>query len=166
MVRRLIRHFLYPDFRIHLEIDKVRKAEILHSVKACESGHQGEIVVSVEGSLPLLGILMGRTARERANRIFLDKRVWDTEKNTGILVYLVLAERSIEIVVDRGIGNILNEAALKNLCGEFSAIAKEKGWYAALNSLLVSLQNLCIVNIPNLPGAPDKNELPELIDSH
>ena len=30
-------------------------------------------------------------------------RVWDTEHNNGVLIYLLLAEHAIEIVADRGL---------------------------------------------------------------
>jgi uncharacterized membrane protein len=72
-------------------------------VRASEQHHSGEIRVCVEAALPWSDLLRGATARERALSLFGQLRVWDTEHNNGVLVYLLLAEHAIEIVADRGL---------------------------------------------------------------
>ena len=50
------------------------------------------------------------TPRERALEVFGLLRVWDTEENCGVLVYLLLADRDVEIVADRGIHRAVGDA--------------------------------------------------------
>ncbi|MBN8727484.1 MAG: TPM domain-containing protein [Xanthomonadales bacterium] len=83
---------------------------IQHAIAASESTHLGEIVFAVEGSLPLADILRRRSARQRAEEVFARLRVWDTEANTGVLVYVLLADRAIEIVADRGAAAAIRQA--------------------------------------------------------
>jgi uncharacterized membrane protein len=76
---------------------------IQHAIAASEHRHRGEIAFAVEGSLSLAALLRGRTARQCAEEAFARLRVWDTAENTGVLVYLLLADHAIEIVADRGV---------------------------------------------------------------
>lgn len=76
---------------------------IQHAIGASEDRHRGEIAFAVEGSLSLAALQRGRTARQCAEEAFARLRVWDTEENTGVLVYLLLADHAIEIVADRGV---------------------------------------------------------------
>ncbi len=68
-----------------------------------EQRHSGEIRLCVEAGLPLSYLLRDATARERAVTLFGKLRVWDTELNNGVLIYLLLADHAIEIVADRGV---------------------------------------------------------------
>ena len=72
-------------------------------VEASERRHTGEIRVCVEAGLPFSYLWRGATARERAVQMFGKLRVWDTEHNNGVLIYLLLAEHRIEIIADRGL---------------------------------------------------------------
>ena len=73
------------------------------AIKASEATHRGEIRFAVEGALDIAPLLRGQTARERAIDVFSQLRIWDTEHNNGVLIYLLLADRDVEIVADRGI---------------------------------------------------------------
>jgi uncharacterized membrane protein len=73
------------------------------AIRQSEAGHAGQIRFAVEHSLDLPELLRGLTARERAIDAFSHLRVWDTEHNNGVLIYLLLADRDVEIVADRGI---------------------------------------------------------------
>ena len=72
-------------------------------VAASERRHSGEIRICVEAGLPLSYLWRGLSARDRAITMFGKLRVWDTEHNNGVLIYLLLAEHAIEIVADRGL---------------------------------------------------------------
>jgi hypothetical protein len=73
-----------------------------HRVGASER-HSGEIRICVEAGLPMSYLWRDARPRERAITLFGKLRVWDTEDNNGVLIYLLLAEHAIEIVADRGI---------------------------------------------------------------
>jgi uncharacterized membrane protein len=76
---------------------------IQHAIAASEHRHLGEICFAVEGGLPLAEIFSGTTPRDRAHAAFARLNVWNTEHNTGVLVYILVADHAIEIVADRGI---------------------------------------------------------------
>ena len=73
------------------------------AVTAAEQGHLGEICIVVEASLTPLQLLQQMSARERALEVFAQSRSWDTEHNSGVLVYLLLADHAVEILADRGL---------------------------------------------------------------
>jgi len=79
-------------------LDAIEKA-----IREAERTHAGQIRFAVESSLDVAMLLRGGSARERALEVFSQLRVWDTEHNNGVLIYLLLAERDVEIVADRGI---------------------------------------------------------------
>ncbi|HEY1078112.1 MAG TPA: TPM domain-containing protein [Fontimonas sp.] len=74
---------------------------IEQAVRACESRHPGEIRFALEPSLPVRAVWRSMTARQRAIEVFADLRVWDTEHNNGVLIYVLLADHAVEIVADR-----------------------------------------------------------------
>ena len=80
-------------------------------VAASETGHSGEIRVCVEAGLPWSYLRRNATPRERAISMFGKLRVWDTEYNNGVLIYLLVAEHAIEIVADRGLARRVDAAA-------------------------------------------------------
>src|SRR5690606_40622232 len=86
------------------------------AITLAESGHHGEIRFAVEGSLELGVLLKGVTARERAVEVFSELRVWDTEANNGVLIYLLLADHDVETLADRGIRVKVGAAAWEPLC--------------------------------------------------
>jgi hypothetical protein len=75
---------------------------IERAIKASETRHGGEIGFAIETSLDLPALIHGTTARDRAIKAFSDLRIWDTAANNGVLIYILLAEKDIEIVADRG----------------------------------------------------------------
>jgi len=82
------------------------KAMIEHieaAIAANEAEHAGEIRFAVELNLSLQDLLRKKTGRARALEVFSDLRVWDTQHNNGVLIYLLLADHDFEIVADRGI---------------------------------------------------------------
>ena len=105
-------------------------------IAASERTHSGEIRVCVEAGLPLSYLWRGATARERAVTLFGKLRVWDTEQNNGVLIYLLLAEHRIEIVADRGLDRHVGPAQWQTIVGgmreAFQAGRFEDGLNAAI----------------------------------
>jgi uncharacterized membrane protein len=77
---------------------------IENAVRDCESRHAGEIRFAIDTALSPGDLWRGLTPRDAAHRAFAHLRVWDTEHNNGVLIYVLLAERDVEIVADRGVG--------------------------------------------------------------
>jgi uncharacterized membrane protein len=83
---------------------------IAKTVAEGEGRHRGELRVAIESRLPFSAVVADVTARDRAAMLFSHMRVWDTEENSGVLLYVLLAEHRIEIVADRGIAKVVAPA--------------------------------------------------------
>ncbi|HUD41442.1 MAG TPA: TPM domain-containing protein [Dokdonella sp.] len=133
---------------------------IQRAIAAGERGHRGEVCFAVEGALPWRLVLSRLSVRERAAEVFAHLRVWDTRENTGVLIYVLLAEHAIEIVADRGIAARIGDAEWQALCAcireHFAAGAFEAGAIAAVERANVLLA-------AQFPAEPDDNpdELPD-----
>ena len=101
--QRLFRHLFMPPWRVRQVFPSHALHAIAEAVSQSEKTHEGQIRFAVEAALELPALLRGQSARERAVEVFSQLRVWDTERNNGVLVYLLLADHDIEIVADRGI---------------------------------------------------------------
>jgi uncharacterized membrane protein len=89
---------------------------IEQAIKQGEKNHAGQICFAVEASLDSRDLWANKTARQRAIEVFSQLRLWDTEQNNGVLIYLLLADRDVEIVVDRGVDNKLGKQTWKAIC--------------------------------------------------
>ncbi len=84
-----------------------------------ESTHSGEIRFAVEGALEPHDVWAGKTPRARALEVFARLGVWDTEANNGVLIYLLLADRDVEIVADRGLnGRVERRRMVRGVCDD------------------------------------------------
>lgn len=102
-IQRIVKHLLTTDGQVERAFPPSALLAIESAIKGSETAHEGEIRFVVEGGLDGAPLFKGQSARERAIELFAQLRVWDTECNTGLLIYLLLADRSVEIVADRGI---------------------------------------------------------------
>jgi uncharacterized membrane protein len=157
---RWIRHLFIDHLALARAFPRATLAAIGRAVAEQERRHRGELRVVIEGGLPLPALLAGRSARERALDHFARLRVWDTEDNAGILIYLLLADRRVEIVADRGIHGRVGDTAWETICGamqqEFAAGRYEVGILAGL----AAVSDLLTEHFPAQSG--DKpNELPD-----
>jgi uncharacterized membrane protein len=100
---RLIRHRWLDEGDVRRRLDADALARLAERVQDSERHHSGEIRICIEAGLPLSYLWRDAPARERAIMMFGKLRVWDTEHNNGVLIYLLLADRAIEIVADRGL---------------------------------------------------------------
>jgi uncharacterized membrane protein len=94
---------------------------IERAIRESEKTHRGQIRFAVEAALDTLPLLRGQTARARAVEVFSHLRVWDTEHNNGVLIYLLLADRDVEILADRGIHGRVSAEAWERVCREMEA---------------------------------------------
>ena len=106
MVTRFLRHVVATPLLVRRAFPAASLERIRREIEQAEHEYRAEIRFAVEGALDVLPLLRGQSARERAIEVFSDLRVWDTEENNGVLVYLLLADRDVEIVADRGVSRI------------------------------------------------------------
>ena len=129
------------------------------AVRASEKRHAGEIRFVVEGPLEFLPVLRGLEPRERALEVFSLLRVWDTEHNIGVLIYVQLVDRDIEIVADRGIAARIGQPEWDAICQRmqdaFKAGRYEAGAVAGIDDVTALLAR-------HFPPEPlDRDELPD-----
>ena len=133
---------------------------IAAAVAAGEARHLGEIRFAVEASLTAREVLAGRDARDRAVDVFSQLRVWDTQANNGVLIYLLLADHRIEIVADRGLDDYVSAEQWRGVCQlmeeRLRAGEAEEAAVAAINAV----SDLLAQHFPRNTGTADRNELP------
>ena len=157
-IARTIKHLFYADWLVRRAFPKATREAIARSVQMAEQLHAGEIRFAIEGGLDALPLLRGQTPRERAVEVFSQLRVWDTEHNNGVLVYVLLADHAVEIVADRGIHARAGVHTWNAICLQMqSAFAKSdfrSGAVRGVEALSQALQ----AHFPKTTGGA--NELP------
>jgi uncharacterized membrane protein YgcG len=118
---RVIRHLSMGRAAVRRVFPSLALNAIEQAIRATEARHAGQIRFAVEASLELGPLLAGQTAQQRAIEVFSKLRVWDTEHNNGVLIYLLLADRDVEIVADRGIHVRLGKEVWETICHEMEA---------------------------------------------
>jgi len=155
----LMRTLLTPGWVMRRRFTPAVLAEIEQAIAQVELRHAGEICFAVEHALELADLRSGLTPRERALEVFGLMRVWDTEGNNGVLVYVLYAERAVEIVADRGISRRVAQADWDAICRiaeqDFHVGAFREGSLKAIREIAKLLER----HFPNAGG--DRNELPD-----
>ncbi|MDT4291550.1 TPM domain-containing protein [Methylomonas sp. MO1] len=120
-VIRFIKHIVSGPWRVRLAFPKRSLQAIEAAIADSEASHLGEIRFVVECALEISELLQGVTPRERALEVFSQCRIWDTENNSGVLIYLLFADHDVEIVADRGIHARVGEAVWAGVCRQMEA---------------------------------------------
>jgi uncharacterized membrane protein len=140
---RTLKHLLAGRWQVARHFPKSSMAAIEAAIKGSETMHMGELRFAVEAGLDIHELWHGITPRQRAIEVFSQLRIWDTEHNSGVLIYLLLADRRVEIVADRGIHAKVGDEQWQAICREmehhFRAGSFEQGaiqGIAAISGLL------------------------------
>jgi len=118
---RVLRHLLTPRWKIRRAFPRATLHAIEHAIRAAEAKHGGQICFAVEAALEIVPLLQDVSPRERALDVFAQRRVWDTEHNNGVLIYLLLADHDVEIVADRGIHGRVGTDMWEHICRKMEA---------------------------------------------
>jgi uncharacterized membrane protein len=120
-IKRIVRHLLLTRWNVNVAFPPRTLRAIEKAVQASHRAHIGQVRFVVEGALPIEALLTSTSARERAIDVFSQLRVWDTEHNNGVLIYLLLADRDVEIVADRGVHAHVHAAEWETICQSMEA---------------------------------------------
>ena len=120
-IKRIVKHLLVTDGQVRRAFPRGTLNKIEQAIKASETAHAGEIRFAVEGALDGAPLFKGQSARDRAYDLFSQLRVWDTQHNAGVLIYLLLADRAVEIVADRGIHAKVDSQEWSKVCRQMEA---------------------------------------------
>jgi uncharacterized membrane protein len=120
-IGRIGKHLIEHRWRARRLFPPRVLAAIEQAIKTGEATHSGQIRFVVEGALDGAALFRDQPARERALDIFAQLRIWDTTHNNGVLIYLLLADRDVEIVADRGIDAKVGSAGWEKIFREMQS---------------------------------------------
>jgi uncharacterized membrane protein len=158
---RLLKHRLFDERDAKRVLPKDTLARIEARVAASEQRHGGEIRVVVEAGLPVSYLRRHATPRDRAVAMFGKLGVWDTERNNGVLIYLLLAERAIEIVADRGLDRRVDAAEWAQIATSMQGAFQNGDFEGGLLRAVDAVDALLVRHFALQPGDGDVNELPD-----
>ena len=158
---RIFKHRWLDETDTARALDTAALQRLEARVAASERRHSGEIRLCVEAGLPLSYLWRGATARERAVAMFGKLRVWDTEANNGVLIYLLLAEHAIEIVADRGLARQVPQAHWDALVGGMREAFRAGRFEAGLEQAVDAVDTMLARHFPLAQGQLNPNELPD-----
>jgi len=161
---RLLRHRWWDERDTARALDAAALARIEARVAASERCHSGEIRVCVEAGLPLSYLWRDAGARERAVTMFGKLRVWDTERNNGVLIYLLLAEHRIEIVADRGLNRHVDAAHWSGIMAGMRDAFRTGRFEEGLSRAIDAVDALLVLHFALTPNEPNPNELTDRPD--
>jgi uncharacterized membrane protein len=158
-LKRITRHLLQHHWRAKRVFPQAVLARIEQAIKQSETTHSGQVRFVVEGALDGRPLFRNQPARERALDVFSQLRIWDTAHNNGVLIYLLLADRDVEIIADRGIDAKVGAAGWEAICrameAEFRDGQFERGVIRGIGAVSAELAK----HFP--PQGPHRNELPD-----
>ena len=157
--KRLIRHLATTSASGRRAFPNATLQAIEHAIAESERCHRAEVRVIVESSLTWREVLRGTASRDRALVLFAQYGIWDTEENCGVLVYINLADRKVEIVTDRGIGKKVEQQEWQTICNTMTDGFRQ-GTY--LQSTLDAIQHINVLLVRHFPDDGSRlNQLPD-----
>jgi uncharacterized membrane protein len=157
--KRIARHLFMTHWRVRRFFSGETLNAIDRAIKASEAAHVGEIRFAVEGALDVAPLFRGQTARERAIDVFSMLRIWDTERNNGVLIYLLLADRDVEIVADRGIHAKVGAEGWETICRAMETAFRQGDFKEGVIRGIEAVTRHLVEHFP--AGGDDRNELPD-----
>ncbi|NIO39172.1 MAG: hypothetical protein GTO41_02610 [Burkholderiales bacterium] len=157
---RIAKHLWIPDWWAHRVFPNQVLDRVQAAVRASERLHRGELCFVIEGDLELMALLEGVTPRRRAEYLFSQLRVWDTEENSGVLIYVQLIDHHIEIIADRGISAKVDQSEWDSICTAMQSALHggnyEEGSLAAINAITALLQRYFPADEENPDELPNR----------
>jgi uncharacterized membrane protein len=158
-IKRIGRHLLANRWRVRRAFSPAALAHIERAIKASEAKHSGQIRFVVEGALDGAPLLRNQAPRARAIDVFSHLRMWDTAHNNGVLIYLLLADRDVEILADRGIDAKVDTEEWEKICRAMELEFRGGNFEAGVLKGIEAVSRHLATHFPK-HGA-GKNELPD-----
>jgi hypothetical protein len=158
-IKRILKHLVMTEWQVRRAFPRDTLAAIANAIKASETVHFGEIRFAVEGALHSMALLRGQSPKERALEVFSHLRVWDTEHNNGVLIYLLLADRDVEIVADRGVHAKVGTHGWEPICRTMEAAFRQGNYQEGVVGGIKAVAHHLTKHFP--ARRPTHNELPD-----
>jgi uncharacterized membrane protein len=156
---RILKHLFIPSWLAHRAFPAETLRKIEQAIKASERSHLGELRFVVEAALPLRYPGRKRSSRRRAEELFSLLKVWDTEHNTGVLVYVQLLSRHIDIVADRGIARRVPQHEWDGVCRAMERAFRAGAYEQGALEAIAAVTRILAREFPAAGAHP--NELPD-----
>jgi uncharacterized membrane protein YgcG len=153
---RVLSHLLLPRSALHRRFPSHALTAIEEAIEASERTHRAEIRVAIEVALDLGDLWRLRSARERALEVFSELGVWNTQESNGVLIYVLLAERDVEIVADRGLEGRVTEGEWQRICSLIEREFKTGRWRDGVLAGVEAATELLTREFP--AEGPNRNE--------
>ena len=157
---RWFRHLFAPSAKRAFPSNSLQR--IAATIAQSEAAHTGEICFAVEPALELQALWSGQEAHERARDVFARLRIWDTQANNGVLLYLLLADHRIEIVADRGFDGKVSSGQWRSVCERVEQGMRAGDRESAVIAGIMALSELIAPHFPRGNDHVARNELPDL----
>ena len=157
--KRWLKHLFMPPWAWRRAFPQATLDAIEAAIRESETRHGGEIRFAIENSLPASWVWRGMTGRKRAIEVFSFLRVWDTEHNSGVLVYLLVADHDIEIIADRGIAARVDPAAWGPVARSMEEAFRLGAFAEGVLEGIRQISTLLAAHFP--PGKRNPDELPD-----
>lgn len=164
-IRRMIRHLITTRRQIKRFFPASSLDAIASAIQAAEVRHAGEICFVVEAALAPIQVIVGVTPHQRALEVFGTMRVWDTDRNSGVLIYVLLADKAVEVIADRGIhyktrhDSAVWHSIVDAIQAQFAAGRFEAGALHGIAAVSSELTRHFPVSGPNANELPDQVKL-------
>ena len=158
-IKRFVKHLLMTRWQVTSAFPRDTLNAIEKAIKTSETAHVGEIRFAVEGALDGSPLFNGQSARERAIDLFSQLRVWDTQHNNGLLIYVLLADRAVEIVADRGIHDKVGSGAWNQVCRQMEAAFRQSDYEGGVVAGVQAVTRHLTTHFP--ANGQGENELPD-----
>jgi uncharacterized membrane protein len=158
-IARIARHLVEYHWRARRIFTPAVLDNIEQAIKAGETTHRGQVRFVVEGALDGRPLFKNQPARQRALDIFSHLRIWDTAHNNGVLIYLLLADRKVEIVADRGIDAKVGAAGWEAICRDMEADFRTGQFKTGVLKGISAVSRELATYFP--PDGHPRNELPD-----
>ena len=156
---RALKHLFTPDFVALKPFPSAVLDRIEQAIDQSERSHGGELRFALEGGMEPFDVLRGFGARDRALQLFASLRVWDTEQNSGVLIYLQLVDHRIEIVADRGINAKVAQSQWDAICRRMETAFRAGDFERGTMQAVAEITQLLRDHFP--PGPQNPDELPD-----
>lgn len=156
-LHRLLRHLFFTGARARRAFPPDTLKFIQALIARSEQVQRAEIRLAIEAALPVAEVFAGLTSRQRARRLFALHGIWDTQENTGILLYVNLADHRVEIIADRGVEHLIGKDQWHKVCQAMTSGFSRGEYVAGVEASLTLLSGLLAEVLP-ADGARD-NEL-------
>ena len=157
---RLLGHRWMDESDARRAVSPELVARLGQYVSASEARHSGEVRICVESALPSSYIWRDASPRQRAITLFGKLRVWDTERNNGVLIYLLLAENAIEIVADRALNSKVSTQEWQAITASMATAFQARRFEDGLTQALQEVSALLVQHFPLATDEQHRNELP------